>query len=764
MVKPIRGGFFMKKNKITFYVVFQTAISTLFFTLLNACLNGRSFLSVSLLNALLYLGTGALSTSISFILSFLINFNLNKTFCAVVSTILIVPIYALLKKKKIKVGAKIILLSLLSTLPFLVLSNLENQTLNLIQGSVSIVLSLVFISSSRVVYVKRFNYKPQTEELVCLAVFTFLVGVGFINLLGFYAYRSVVIFILLCSLHIFGGGSTAIVSCALAIPPSTIALDLNYFACFLLISVLSAVFYKKSKFLSALVTLAVDVVFLAVFNLYGTFIYLDVLYSVIPVCIFLFLPISIFERYKKKAFSLKEKLLPRYAINRMRLTISGKLYDMAGVFNEMKQGFEKLKSSVTSGEDLFGRMADEVMLSVCESCPSFSRCNQKGMPNREELIKIISVGVAKNRVSLIDLTKIFAENCGYLNSIIFEINSLIGKYREKVKELDDISSGKELITMQADGVSGVLKNMALDFSKSLSFTAETEKKVCDALQKNGISYLEIMALGSDDGIEINLIMNPDNLNVTALSLTVSNALGIKMNVTSKTAISINLCSVTLRPAPLLDAAFGLAYNKKHGSVSSGDTHALTKIDEGSFLIALSDGMGSGIGASQTSSTAISLIESFYKAGLESKVVLGMVNKVLALNTDDNFSAIDVLTVDLFNQKGDFIKIGSPASYLITKDSIQIIEGNSLPLGILDDLKPTGVSIPIEEGATILMVTDGVSDAFGSSTDFISYLKTLKTLNPQRLADDLISKAVCLDDDEPKDDMTVLAIRIFKKAS
>ena len=171
--------------------------------------------------------------------------------------------------------------------------------------------------------------------------------------------------------------------------------------------------------------MAVDVVFLTVFKLYGAYVYTDVLYSVIPVCLFLFLPTALFDNLRKKASSLSEKLLPRYAINRMRVSVSGKLYDVAGVFSEMKQGFEKLKSSVSTGEELFSRMADEVMLSVCESCPSFARCRQKEMPEREELIKIISVGVAKNRISLIDLTKKFAENCGYLNSIIFEINSIL---------------------------------------------------------------------------------------------------------------------------------------------------------------------------------------------------------------------------------------------------------------------------------------------------------------------------------------------------
>ncbi len=764
MVQRKQGGIFMLKNKITYSSIFSTAISGFFFILLNSLLPSSSFLSVSLFNALLYLGSSVGGMGLTFLLSFLVGFNVSKAFCAFISAVIICPIYALMKKKKLKVGSKVLLLSILSAMPFAVLGNFENSTILLIQSAVSVVLSLIFISAARVVFLKRFKYKCNVDELVCLAVFAFCIGVGFINLFGFYAYRSAVIFILLCSLYIFGGGQTALLSIVLSLPPSAIALKLDYFACFSLITALSTVFYKKSKFLSALSALAIDVVFLAVLKLYGAFYYTDVLYSVIPVCLFLFLPASLFEGLRKKAISLGEKLLPRYAINRMRVTISGKLYDVAGVFGEMKQGFEKLRNFESSGEELFVRMADEVMLNVCETCPSFPRCRQKNMPERDELIKIISVGVAKNRISLIDLTKKFAENCGYLNSIIFEINGLIGKYREKVKELSDISSGKELITMQSDGVSGVLKNIALDFSKSLSFVGETEKKVGEVLHKKGITYLEIMALGDDDGVEIDLIINPDELNVTALSSAVSEAVGKKMNVVSKTAISINLCAVTLRPAPCLDAAFGLAVQKKNGSSLSGDTHSLTKIDDGTFLIALSDGMGSGYQASQTSSTAISLIESFYKAGLESKVILGMVNKVLALNTDDNFSAIDVLTVNLFSKSGDFIKIGSPASYLITEESIQIIEGNSLPLGILDDLKPTGVSIPVDEGATVLMVTDGISDAFGSSTDLIDYLKTLKTLNPQRLADDLLSKAVLLDDGSPKDDMTVLAVRIFKKAS
>ena len=172
----------------------------------------------------------------------------------------------------------------------------------------------------------------------------------------------------------------------------------------------------------------------------------------------------------------------------------------------MKQGFKNLKGGTTSDDELFMRIADEIIINACENCPQYERCKQKNMPYRDELKKIISVGVAKGRISLIDLTKKFADNCGYVNSIIFEVNELINKYLEKVKEINELNSGKELITMQSDGVSGVLKNLEFEFSKNLSFLNDMEKKISTALLKKGINHREILVLSEDDDVEINLVL------------------------------------------------------------------------------------------------------------------------------------------------------------------------------------------------------------------------------------------------------------------
>ena len=136
--------------------------------------------------------------------------------------------------------------------------------------------------------------------------------------------------------------------------------------------------------------------------------------------------------------------------------------------------------------------------------------------------------------------------------------------------------------------------------------------------------------------------------------------------------------------------------------------------------------------------------------------------VLTINTDDNFSAIDIVVVNLQTMIADFIKIGAPYSFILSDESVKIIESSSLPLGILDDLSPSGCRADLKDGDTIITFTDGISDAFSSSTDLIDFIRTLDNKNPQLIADSILNKALQLDGNIPKDDMTVLCVRIFAK--
>ena len=63
---------------------------------------------------------------------------------------------------------------------------------------------------------------------------------------------------------------------------------------------------------------------------------------------------------------------------------------------------------------------------------------------------------------------------------------------------------------------------------------------------------------------------------------------------------------------------------------------------------------------------------------------------------------------------------------------------------------------------IVLTTDGISDAFGSSQEVIDFLRKVPAKNPQNLADELLNKAITMADGKKRDDMSVLAVRVYKK--
>ncbi len=752
----------MFTNKFTYKSLFRFLLTFTICFLLKNSLQEVCILPLPFYLSLLYLGFPLFECLLAFLLPYIISLNFYHIIPSLIIGIILTIIFSLYKKKKCKVKVELIAYAIITSTIFTFLTYQSNLQNKIVIVALLTLLTFVFISSSRVIYIKRFDYKIQSEEILCLAVFTLPIMFGVIRLFGIEFSKTIIIFTILFTSQVFGGAKATVCALVLSIAPTIYSQNINYIAICALLGLSSLVFNKTSNILSAFSLLLVELLMLLVFKLYGAYDIYSIVYSVVGVIIFLFLPTKFTQKLKNKYDNLSTKILPKYAVNRVRLSVSEKLYLVSDVFSQMQNSFTRLKHLTSTGPELLSKMADEIMIRVCEKCPKYQICKNFSSQNHIELVKIFSVGVAKNRVSLIDLTSDFVKNCGYANSVIFEMNALLGEYKAKIKQISDISEGKELICMQSEGVATILKKMALEYSKNIEYDNKLEEKISSNLRKKGLIFNELTVVGDSSSPEINVVCSPKMLKKVNITRVISEVTKIPMAITAKTNISLSLVTITIKPAPLKDASFGLASKVKDGESVSGDTHSLTKINEGSFLIALGDGMGSGLKAENTSSTAISLIESFYKAGLDSQLILSIVNKVLAINTDENFSAIDIFSINLYTMMVDFIKIGSPYSFILSDDSVKIVEGSSLPLGILDDLSPTGCQAKIKTGDTIIVFSDGISDAFTSSTDLIEFIRTLQNRNPQLICDSILKKALSLTDNIAKDDMTVIAVRIFEK--
>ena len=61
---------------------------------------------------------------------------------------------------------------------------------------------------------------------------------------------------------------------------------------------------------------------------------------------------------------------------------------------------------------------------------------------------------------------------------------------------------------------------------------------------------------------------------------------------------------------------------------------------------------------------------------------------------------------------------------------------------------------------IVLISDGISDAFGNVDDLKDFIMSCSTLNPQELSEQIIDRAIDLSGGTIKDDMTVVVARIF----
>lgn len=324
-------------------------------------------------------------------------------------------------------------------------------------------------------------------------------------------------------------------------------------------------------------------------------------------------------------------------------------------------------------------------------------------------------------------------------------------------ENENARSGRTLLAEQARGVSEVMKSCAVDLSRVQSFDGQAEN-VKKALSAQGVCCPEVYIDG-ENGEELCAVVL-GKVNLRAMSKIISDALKRKYILKDKIIFDGQKNCLIFSAPPRYDAAFGVAYAIKSGERVSGDTHSVIRINEREFLMALSDGMGSGEYARKVSESAISLLEAFYRAEMPADNTLNTVNKLLSFNRDERFTCIDVAAVNLDTGRADFVKIGSPAGIIIREGEIKVLESTSLPMGILDNLRPAVCTELLKEGDIVVFMSDGITSAFPSSTDLYEFLQNLKPLNPQSLADKILAGALNMTDHQVNDDMTVVCTRIF----
>ncbi len=171
------------------------------------------------------------------------------------------------------------------------------------------------------------------------------------------------------------------------------------------------------------------------------------------------------------------------------------------------------------------------------------------------------------------------------------------------------------------------------------------------------------------------------------------------------------------------------------------------VNEGKLFLLLSDGMGTGTLAAAESNTVIAMAKSMIVAGVGLENAINIVNLAMNLKGSGESSAsLDILSVDLFTGESHIIKAGAGETIVIDENDINRYYEDSLPLGVLKNIKIYNVNFHLDDKQTVIMASDGVGIIDNS-------VKNLHNMSCEQIAKTVISQNNILDD------KTVIVMRL-----
>ena len=723
-------------------------------------------LSLGLMFAMLVCGTNIFATPVLFVLASVVNVNWVLSLLSLFEGVFLTVIVFLYRRTGKKIKFESLAYLIIALAPYIAFAPwtstqqfyIENEyALKAVAAVITVIFSYFSFKSVYSLLFRLNRCRLKEDELLCLAVTFTVCGAGMFWLLGESFYLCFTLFTVIYTVRLTRSPAALIFALVAALPAALIKFSLEYVTVCVAISTLALLFSGTGRFAAGIVATPLFVVYAYFTGCFSCPVPFIVLWAILLAAAFV-IPSAPKSAYYEKLRRrlLVEELLPQTAMDRNRRKTGEKLYRISEVFREIECAFMALEEEINDGSAR-EKMQKELLEKCCKTCERARRCELSNV--NSGIKKLIDAGCLKGRVNLIDLPSEITANCSHPADLLNCLNGILSDYRKYISEIENARSGRKLLAEQAKGVSEVMKGCAVDLCRTrteLNGAAENVKK---ALAANGVSCPEVYTDGDDDNEVSAVILG--KVNIKGCAKIISDTLGRRYVLKDKIAVGGDKNCLVFGAPPRLDAAFGVAYAIKSGGKVSGDTHSVIRINNRTFLMALSDGMGSGEYARKVSESAISLIEAFYRAEMPQDNVLNTINKLLSFNRDERFTCIDIAAVNLETGRADFVKIGSPAGVILREGEIKVLESSSLPLGILDKLRPAASSEILKAGDIVVFMSDGITSAFPSMTDLYEFLQGLKPLNPQNLADKILAGALANGGNVAADDMTVLCTRIFE---
>ena len=193
----------------------------------------------------------------------------------------------------------------------------------------------------------------------------------------------------------------------------------------------------------------------------------------------------------------------------------------------------------------------------------------------------------------------------------------------------------------------------------------------------------------------------------------------------------------------------------------GDSVSVFESRDDRFFALISDGMGRGDEAKDTSGFVCAFLETALDFGASRDSVLHLLNRAMLRRREECSATVDLFELDLLTGEATFVKSGSAPSFIKRDSSIFRIKSQTAPLGLMKSIDSEKIRVEVRAGDILVMLSDGVAQTAEESTWLVELLSRKPRGNLKEYAELILSEAKKHTDG--KDDMSVIVAKIGEVA-
>jgi stage II sporulation protein E len=244
------------------------------------------------------------------------------------------------------------------------------------------------------------------------------------------------------------------------------------------------------------------------------------------------------------------------------------------------------------------------------------------------------------------------------------------------------------------------------------------------LKKNSVDIRDFSMIRTwEEPLEIYMYARARNgvcMTTKELANLVSKQVGVRLRVSKSTHLVLgkDYERVTLCEDTAFRLLFGVARCKKSDQEISGDSFSCMNLENGTSLLSISDGMGSGNEAYKESKMLMNLLEELIEAGFCEETAIRLIHSVLMEHPEQqSFSTLDVSVVNLYTGLLRMVKIGGAATFIKHGNVVETIQSQTLPMGVTEQADISAVERKLTDGDLIIMMSDGVLEGLQDRLPF-----------------------------------------------